>query len=262
VNIDRPGFIFNPTSCNPMSVNGTLSSNQGANEAVSSPFQVGGCGGLAFKPSFAVSTQAKTSKVNGASLDVTVSSRPGQANIAKVDVSLPLQLPSRLTTLQKACTETQFAANPASCPAGSIVGVASAVTPVLNVPLTGPAYLVSHGGAAFPDLVVVLQGQGVTIELTGETDIKKGVTYSKFETVPDAPVSTFELKLPGGPHSVLATNLPASANRSMCGQHLTMPTKITAQNGAVLKQTTKIAVTGCPKAKKAKKAKKSNRRGS
>jgi hypothetical protein len=245
VDIHREGFIFNPTSCNPMSVNGTLSSNQGASIAVSSPFQVAGCAGLAFKPSFTVSTQAKTSKVDGASLDVKVASGTGQANIAKVDVSLPLALPSRLTTLQKACTEAQFAADPAGCPPGSVVGVATAVTPVLNVPLTGPAYLVSHGGAAFPDLVVVLQGQGVTIELTGNTDIKKGITYSKFETVPDAPVSTFELKLPEGPHSVLGTNLPAKANRSMCGQALTMPTTITAQNGAVVKQSTKIAVTGC-----------------
>jgi hypothetical protein len=250
VNIDRPGFIFNPTSCDPMTVNGTLSSNQGASVAESSPFQVGGCGALAFKPSFAVSTQAKTSKANGASLDVKVASGPGQANIAKVDVSLPLALPSRLTTLQKACTEVQFAANPSGCPAGSVVGVATAVTPVLNVPLTGPAYLVSHGGAAFPDLVVVLQGQGVTIELTGETDIKKGVTYSKFETVPDAPVSTFELKLPEGPHSILGAYLPASAKGSFCGENLSMPRTITAQNGAVVKQDTAITVSGCPPAVK------------
>ena len=249
VNIDRPGFIFNPTSCNPMSVTGALSSNQGASVAVSSPFQVGGCTGLAFKPSFAVSTQAKTSKANGASLDVKVVSSLGQANIAKVDVSLPTTLPSRLTTLQKACTEAQFAVNPAGCPPASVVGVATAVTPVLNVPLTGPAYLVSHGGAAFPDLVVILQGQGVTIELVGNTDIKKGITYSRFETVPDAPVSAFELKLPEGPHSVLAATLPAKANGSMCGQKLTMPTTITGQNGAQVKQQTKIAVTGCKASK-------------
>jgi len=249
VNIDRPGFIFTPTSCNPLSVNGTLTSNQGASEAVSSPFQVGGCQNLAFKPSFAVSTQAQASKANGASLDVKVASGFGQANIAKVDVTLPVQFPSRLTTLQKACAEGQFAANPAGCPPASVVGVATAVTPVLNVPLVGPAYLVSHGGAAFPDLVLVLQGQGVTIELTGNTDIKKGITYSKFETVPDAPVSTFELKLPEGPHSILGAYLPAKDNYNLCGQNLTMPTTITAQNGAQVTQSTKIAITGCPAVK-------------
>jgi hypothetical protein len=247
VDIDRPGFIFNPTSCEPMSVDGTLSSNQGASVAVSSPFKAQDCQSLAFKPSFAVSTQAKTSKVYGASLTVKVASGPGQANIGKVDVSLPKQLPSRLTTLQKACTEAQFAVNPAGCPAGSVVGVAKAVTPVLNVPLTGPAILVSHGGAAFPDLVMVLQGQGVTIELVGNTDIKNGITYSKFETVPDAPVSTFELTLPESPHSILGTDIPTSANYDLCGQSLSMPTTITGQNGAVVKQATTIAIEGCGK---------------
>jgi len=251
VDINRPGFIFNPTSCNPMSVAGALSLNQGTTAAVSSPFQVVGCAGLPFKPTFAVSTQAKASKQYGASLNVKVSSGTSQANIAKVDVSLPKQLPSRLSTLQKACTEAQFAANPAGCPADSIVGLATAHTPVLNVPLTGPAILVSHGGAAFPDLVVILQGQGVTIELTGNTDIKSGITYSRFETVPDAPISTFELQLPEGPHSILGTYLPASANYDLCGQALTMPTTITGQSGAQVKQTTKISVTGCPAAKAA-----------
>jgi hypothetical protein len=250
VDIDRPGFIFNPTSCDPMSLDGALISNEGASEAVSSPFQVGGCAGLPFKPSFTASTQAKASKADGASLDVKVASGPGQANIAKVDVSLPDQLPSRLTTLQKACTEAQFAASPAGCPDGSIVGVATAVTPVLNVPLTGPAILVSHGGAAFPDLVVVLQGQGVTIELTGETEIKNGVTYSKFETVPDAPVSSFDLQLPESPHSILGAYLPASAKDSFCGQNISMPTTITGQNGAVIKRDTQITVTGCSPAVK------------
>jgi hypothetical protein len=184
---------------------------------------------------------------------VKVASGPGQANIARVDVALPKALPSRLTTLQKACTEGQFAANPAGCPSASVVGVATGVTPVLSVPLTGPAYLVSNGSAAFPDLVIVLQGEGVTIELRGNTDIKKGITYSRFDAVPDAPVSTFELRLPEGPHSVLAAYLPAKANGSLCRQALTMPTTITAQNGNQVRQSTKISVSGCPKGKTAKK---------
>jgi hypothetical protein len=93
--------------------------------------------------------------------------------------------------------------------------------------------------------VIVLQGEGITLDLVGNTDIKKGVTISTFNTVPDAPISTFDLVLPEGPHSVLGVNLPGSAKWSLCRQRLAMPTMITGQNGAVVRQTTRITVSGC-----------------
>ncbi len=93
--------------------------------------------------------------------------------------------------MQKACPEATFNANPASCPAASRVGTATAVTPVLPVSLTGPAYFVSHGGAKFPELIIVLQGDGVTVDLHGETFISKaGITSSTYRQVPDVPVSS------------------------------------------------------------------------
>ncbi len=261
VTVDRAGFTFNPTSCEPLSVAGSLTSTQGATANVYSRFQAANCQGLAFKPSFTVSTQANTSKKQGASLDVKVGYPKGvQANIHKVAVSLPKQLPSRLTTIQQACPAATFNANPASCPAGSNIGVATATTPVLAAPATGPAYLVSHGGAAFPDLVVVLQDEGVALDLVGSIDIKHGVTSSAFASVPDVPISSFELKLPEGPHSGLTAVLPAKAKGNLCGTSLTMPTTLTGQNGAVVKQTTKIAVTGCAKAKKKPKHAKAKRK--
>ena len=271
VTIDREGFMFNPTSCEPTQVAATLRSLAGTSVPVASRFQAAACSGLPFKPSF-VATTAGNGGFHGASLDVKIAQKPGEAAIHKVDTQLPLALPSRLVTLQKACTETQFAANPAGCPPGSDVGTATATTPVLNVPLTGPAYLVSHGGAAFPDLDIILQGEGVTIDLVGNTDIKKGITYSRFETVPDAPISAFELKLPGGAGAVLAAtkNLCALTKQVTIRKRVTrrvrgrvvhlfrkvkrsvpapllMPTVITGQNGVVVRQNTKIAVTRCAK---------------
>ncbi len=93
VTLDRPGFTFNPTNCTPMALTGTVTSTQGASANVSSRFQAGGCRELPFKPSFKVSTQANTSKKQGASLDVKVTSGNGQANLAKVAVSLPTSSP-------------------------------------------------------------------------------------------------------------------------------------------------------------------------
>jgi hypothetical protein len=250
VAIDRPEFTLNPTSCAPKIVAGTLSSANGTSASVQSRFQVGDCAALPFKPKFAASTEAHTSKAGGASLRVTVRSGTGQANIGRVRVNLPKLLPSRLTTLQKACVASVFDTNPASCPEASAVGRATADTPLLANPLAGPAYLVSHGNVAFPDLEIVLQGEnGIMLILDGKTDIKKGITSSDFATLPDAPISSFELTLPTGPHSALASGLPAKARRSMCGKHLAMPTMIAAQSGAVVKQTTNVSVTGCPKHK-------------
>ena len=235
-----------------MSISATMSGQQGASATVSSPFQVSGCGALPFHPILTASTKGNASKANGTSFAVKVTSSPGQANIAKTKLVLPLQLPARLTTLQKACLAATFEANPAACPEGSNIGTAIAHTPVLKSPLTGPAYLVSHGNASFPDVEFVLQGEGITLILDGQTDIKKGITTSTFDSVPDAPVSSFETVLPAGPHSALTSNVPANKNFSLCGTKLSMPTTITGQNGAVIQQNTQIAVTGCGAVKASK----------
>ena len=249
VTITRPGFTFNPTDCNPEQITGTLHSIEDASANVAIPFQVTNCASLKFKPAFKVSTAGKTSRKNGASLNVKLSYLPlpqgSQANISKVKVDLPKQLPSRLTTLKLACTAAQFASNPAGCPPGSIVGYAKATTPILPVALQGPAYFVSHGGEEFPNLIIVLQGYGVTVDLVGDTFIneKTSITSSIFNTVPDVPVGTFELNLPQGQDSALA------ATTNLCKTKLHMPTSFTAQNGAEIHQSTPITVTGCPKHK-------------
>lgn len=245
VTIDRPDFTFNPTNCQQLDFRGTIGSTEGASANVSNAFQVTNCANLKFTPSFAVSATGKTSKANGAGLSVKLTYPKGafgsQANIARVKVSLPKQLPSRLTTLQKACTATVFDANPANCPGASMVGRAKVLTPLLSVPLTGTAYFVSHGGEAFPDLTMVLQGYGITVDLVGSTQIKNGVTTSTFKTPPDVPFSSFELNLPQGKFSAL------TANANLCRSTLVMPTEFIGQNGAEIRRNTNIAITGCPK---------------
>jgi hypothetical protein len=293
VTVDRPNFEFNPTNCAPMKVEGTLTGYEGASNPVSSPFQVANCAQLPFAPDFSASTSAHTSKTDGASLNVRITYPKGSyANVAKSITELPYALPSRLTTIQKACPDTVFEANPAMCGEGSNIGHAIVYTPVFKNPLVGPAYLVSHGNRAFPDIEIVLQGEGIKLVLDGHTDIKNSITKTTFESVPDAPVEVFELILPEGPHSALAANdnlckpeKPGVVTKKltehvhgrtihvtkkvkgMVAEELVIPTKLVAQNGRVLEQRTKIAVSGCSgvkgsKAKKkpAKKAKKSGKK--
>ena len=281
VDIDRPGFMFAPTDCTKSTVTAMIASAQGAQAPVSSPFDVGGCQTLPFHPKLTATTAGSGSFAgHGASLAVKIAppaEGPGsdspEANLKTVHVQLPRSLPTRLSTLQGACVASLFASNPSACPPSSIVGSATIDARTLPDPLRGPAYLVSHGGAAFPDLVLVLKGDGVTIQLTGKTEIKHGVTYTHFDDLPDSPISAFELNLPEGPQSVLA------ATRNLCTpttttvtRHLTvrshghtkritrklkekiiapllLPTRLEAQNGAVVSQTTKVGITGCPKPK-------------
>ncbi len=276
--IDREGFIFNPTNCSPFAIAGAAASAGGMSAQLFTRFQAANCQALPFQPSFKASTPSGDTRANGAALDVRIAyprsaqadSTPAsgtqkngvlandtyangaQADIGYVKVSLPRQLPARFAALQNACPEGAFAANPATCPAASAVGTARASSPVLSAPLSGPAYLVSHGRAAFPDLVIVLQGEGVVLDLNGATSIAGGITTSTFAAIPDTPFSTFELKLSQGPHSVLAANLPAKSRSGLCSAKLSMPTTILAQNGARIVQSTRIAVSGCPKARGAR----------
>jgi hypothetical protein len=274
VSIDRTNFVLNPTSCQPRPVSSTLTSDYRQTSAISTPFQAVKCNELSFKTTFTASTRAKTSRVNGASLSVklTMPIKLGeQANIKQVKVELPRQLPARLPTLQKACTETQFNANPAGCPPASTIGHAKAVTPILPEPLSGPAIFVSHGGNEFPSLILVLQGYGVTIDIVGATHISpQGILSSTFKAVPDEPVGSFELAMPEGEYSALAAlgNLchdqrVVTVDRRMVVKRngrrrkitrrvratrstLLMPTEFTAQNGASHHQATPIQITGCP----------------
>jgi hypothetical protein len=250
VEINRPGFSFNPTNCakETFKVGGDITSVSGASKALATPFQVTNCGHLKFAPTVTASTSGKTSKADGASLTYKVGYPYGPqgayANIKYVKVELPKALPSRLTTLQKACTQAQFQTNPAGCPAPSAIGHAKAIVPNIPVPLEGPVYFVSNGGEAFPNLVMVLQGDGVTVDLVGDTFISKsGITSTTFHAVPDNPVTSFEVTLPEGKYSALA------ANGSLCAQKLSVPNEYVSQSGIPLHFSTPVTVTGCPKVK-------------
>ena len=170
-------------------------------------------------------------------------------------------MPARLETIQRACPESTFDVNPAACPKASLVGSASVQTAILAAKMTGPAYLVAKSGsatsrsgeskiekeeAAFPNLVLVLQGQGVRIDLTGRVFVsEKSMTSVTFRNIPDVPIHRLDLILPEGKSSILA------ASSGLCTKKpLTTTTAITGQNGLEMKPTVKLGVEGCKRPKK------------
>lgn len=247
--VDREHFQFNPTNCAPQSIAATITGAQGGSANVSSSFQATGCDKLTFAPKFSASVAAQGSKADGTSFTATVESGGiGVEGIRKVFLTVPKLLPARLKpTLQNACLDTVFAVNPAGCPEDAFIGMATVYTPVLKTPLRGPAILVSHGNAAFPDVEFVLQSENIHILLDGKTNIKKGVTYSRFESAPDAPFTKFVSEFPAGPHSIFTDNTEEgeAPTYNLCGKNIMAPTELTAQDGAVIKQETKLTVVGC-----------------
>ncbi len=258
--IDRPGFMFNPTNCEPSSFSGTAwgtappgASEPGQSAALASHFGVGSCRELAFTPKLSITTAAKASKAKGASLNFKISYPKGaqgaQSWFKEAKFDIPKQLPARLTTIQKACLAATFESNRSACPAASIIGHALVHTPVLPVPLEGPVYFVSYGGAKFPDAVILLSGDGVNVRLTGETFIngKTGVTSATFPSTPDVPFESIEVSLPTGEYSEFGANLPGG-KYDFCGQKLAMPTLFKAQNGLEIHESTPVTVSGCSSA--------------
>lgn len=287
--IDRPNFIYNPTSCAPASFTAPITGSLGAVVTDTLRYQASGCAALKFEPRFALRTTGVPNRKDGIGVaaKLTMPAAPkagasgagataaggapgtaaggaggpdaasgsatnGQANFAKVRVELPRQLSARLTTIQRACPASVFEDNPAACPSASRVATVKATTPILPVPLIGPAYFVSYGGTKFPELVIVLEGYGVTAQLHGETFIAKGVTSVTFPAIPDVPVSSFELYLPPGPYSALA------GNGHLCKERFTMPVVFVAQNGHEVRERIKVGVGDCgkPSAKRATKPRK------
>jgi hypothetical protein len=240
--IDRSGFMINPTSCAGEATSSTVGSVAGFAAPLSAPFRVVGCAGLPFSPKVKAATLGKASRRgNGGSLNVKVTDTVGiHANLRSVTVKLPKALKPRLSAIQQACLATTFATNVAACPAASVVGRAAVDTPMLGVPLVGPVYLVfRRGSAKFPDLMLVLRGGGLELQLKGAIEISKGVSSTTFGPLPDIPLSLFELDLPEGSHSLLG----ATAN--LCAKAQNMSNALVGQNGTRSEGSARTAVEGC-----------------
>ena len=129
--------------------------------------------------------------------------RVGDTNVGNATVTLPPKIFLAQENIETICTPKQFTAH--NCPKGSEYGSATAITPLLDKPLTGPVYLRGNGSArALPDLVAALSGDGIEIDLLGKIDTRLGGLRARFDVVPDAPVTKFTMTLRGGEHGIIA----------------------------------------------------------
>jgi len=236
VSIDRPGFMFNPTSCGPKAITADLVSLEGAAAAVSAPFRALGCGELGFAPELSMSLSGKGQTTDGKhpTLNAHLVPRTGDANSRRVTVSLPLSLALDPGNADGLCEPVDAAAN--RCAASTVVGHATARS-VLRDPLTGPVYFVrgerkdpksGRTIKTLPKLFLPLSADGVTIYINAASEVRGNRLVTTFDTLPDAPFSSFDLQINGGKHGILAVS-----GANVCAGTQIADARFTGQNDKV-----------------------------
>lgn len=241
VEVNRPEFTINPTNCKAKQITSLITSATGQTATPSAGFKASECGELGFSPQLKLAFKGGTKRTGHPSVRAVLKAPPGQANIAKTTVVLPQAQFIDNAHIGTPCTLVQFDAG--NCPKGSILGTATATSPLLDKPLSGPVYFRSNGGAReLPDLVADLDGQ-IHVTVVGFIDsVKTGPETSRVRTrflsVPDAPVSKFQIKLFGGKKGLVQNS------RDLCTFTPKAKVQMTGQNGKPHNFAAKIA-TSC-----------------
>jgi hypothetical protein len=244
VDVNREDFTLNPTSCDQKRIETDVVASNGAIAHPSDAFQATNCAKLAYSPKLKLSLKGSTKRSGNPALKAVLTQPAHQANTAGATVILPSSEFIDQSHINNPCTRVQF--NEGACPKGSILGTARAVTPLLDQPLEGPVYFRSNGGEReLPDIVADLHG-GIHIILVGFIDSvqKKGTEISRvrtrFQNVPDAPITKFVMSLYGGKKGLIENHV------NLCAGKHRAKLVFKAQNGRVSKQSPVIG-TSCKK---------------
>jgi hypothetical protein len=188
-----------------------------------------------------------TKRSGNPNLTFDLRTRNGDANIRSLVVTLPPSFEIDQEHLGNMCSEKELAAT--RCAGRHAIGYASTRTPLLDQPLSGPAYAVS-GSGGLPRLAFILSGQ-VQLLPRAETKAVKHGLATTVPVVPDAPIGHFRLVVYGGKEGYLANT------RNLCAKAPVIKVAYQGQNLAKTSQKVKVKTT-C-RAKKKKKLKKHRR---
>jgi hypothetical protein len=217
VYINRPGFTLNPTNCEPMTLDSTLtgagadlgSRADDSRAGTSVPYQVSNCSALGYRPALTMRLKGHAHRGDFPKLIATYKPRPGDANQREVTVTLGRRMFLAQSHIKTICTRKQFAAE--NCPKESVYGKAEAVTPLIGAHLKGPVYLRASDNT-LPDLVADISGGGVSVEVVGRVSSYKGSLRATFTELPDAPVKRFTMALYGGKKGLIESAANVCAN--------------------------------------------------
>ena len=241
VKLDRPDFTLNPTRCTPMAAKLGVTSLAGASAPAEYPFQVFGCGKLGFRPKISMRLLGSSRRRGHPALRTVMTVPRGNANLARVTVTLPPTQFLDNEHLRGICTRPQFAAG--TCPAGTAYGYARALSPLLPNPLEGPVYMRSST-QRLPNLVAELNGE-VRIAVAGHVGTANGGIRVNVKDLPDAAVSRFVMQMQGGERGLLQNSV------DVCRHPQRATVALEAQNGKVTVAHPRLRVS-CPRPRAAR----------
>ncbi|HYQ77529.1 MAG TPA: hypothetical protein VEP91_00280 [Solirubrobacterales bacterium] len=221
IELDRPGFILNPTSCDEMAIRGTVFSQPGASAPVSERFQVGDCGRLGFKPRVAVQLSGGTGRSGHPRLKAVLRPRAGDANPSRAAVVLPPEELLDQRHIVGVCTEARFAAD--DCPRSSRYGVVKAWSPLVDHPFVGRLNMRSSS-RRLPDLAAHLDGQ-FPLSVAARVESVHGALRITLADLPDIPLARLELVMWGGGKGLLVNS------RDLCERRPRVVIDLDAHNG-------------------------------
>lgn len=199
IDVDRPGFLLNPTSCAAARVDGVVAAGEGATAHVAAQLGLRGCRDLGFDVAGRVAPLGGTARKPGLRVSLR---RSGAANLRSVAFALPRVLGLDAGAAAKACSRDEARAD--RCPVAARVGSASLRTPLLPGRMSGLVYAVASDRGGPPDLWAWLADDGVRVVLEGVTAVRRdGRVTSTFPSLPDVPLTAFELRLRGGARGLL-----------------------------------------------------------
>jgi hypothetical protein len=205
VEVDRPHFTINPTSCAEKKIIATVTATDGQVAEPSDGFQATGCAKLRYMPRLRLSFRGSMRRTGNPAVKAVLTQKPHQANTKAAVVVLPGSEFIDNSHINNPCTRVQFAAE--QCPSKSILGTVRAVTPLLGKQLKGKVYFRSNGGdRELPDIVADLRGP-LHVTLVGYIDSVDERVRTRFLHVPDAPVSKFVMNLFGGDRGLIENSV-------------------------------------------------------
>ena len=241
LDLDRPDFTINPTNCEPMAVEATITGSTGATATSSTAFSVGGCARLGFEPKLTLKLLGTTKRSGHPALRVGLFARAGDANIRRAALTLPTTELLESSHFRHVCSRPQFDAR--SCPPASVYGQAEARIPLLDQPLKGPVYLRANPASGLPDLVASLDGQ-IHLDVVAHIDSTPGRIRTTFDT-PDISISSFRVRLFGGARGLVVNS------GGVCGAPRGR-VRLGAQNGRVFTSRPKLQASCSKASRKAK----------